>query len=144
MADQLAADRIRAAREHLTLVSQGDWDGVIATFRHARYEVYRTATIYDGEEAVRGYLNASRKIYPDLNHQIIAIAANDDIVLVEFWLKGTHLGPLLVGNKAYQALSAYPGAGDKRWRPSSRDGLVSSLTASRGVLTARRSTDARS
>ena len=103
MADQLAADRIRAAREHLTLVSQGDWDGVIATFRHARYEVYRTATIYDGEEAVRGYLNASRKIYPDLNHQIIAIAANDDIVLVEFWLKGTHLGPLLVGNKAYQA-----------------------------------------
>jgi len=47
-----------------------------------------------GEEAVRGYFAASRIPFPDQANEIIAIGASGDSVLVEFWLTGTHLGPL--------------------------------------------------
>jgi len=36
----------------------------------------------------------SRIPFPDQANEIIAIGASGDSVLVEFWLTGTHLGPL--------------------------------------------------
>jgi len=75
-----------------------DWDAVIATFEHPRYELYGTGTVFDGEEAVRQYFASSRVPFPDQANEIISIAASDnDVVLVEFWLTGTHLGPLNLG-----------------------------------------------
>jgi ketosteroid isomerase-like protein len=68
--------------------------GVIATFAHPRYELYGAGTVFDGEAAVRGYFAASRIPFPDQANEIIAIAAEGDTVLVEFWLTGTHRGPL--------------------------------------------------
>ena len=50
--------------------------------------------MFDGEQAVRGYFAASRIPFPDQANEIIAIGADGDSVLVEFWLTGTHLGPL--------------------------------------------------
>ncbi|MGH1560184.1 nuclear transport factor 2 family protein [Caulobacter segnis] len=32
-----------------------DWDAVIATFEHPRYEMHGPGTVFDGETAVRGY-----------------------------------------------------------------------------------------
>ncbi len=81
-------------REHMRLECVHDWDGVIATFEHPRYEMYGTGTVFDGEAAVRGYFAASRTPFPDQGNEIIAISAGGDTVLVEFWLTGTHLGPL--------------------------------------------------
>ena len=78
----------------MRLECEGDWDGVIATFAHPRYELYGAGTVFDGEEAVRGYFAASRIPFPDQANEIIAIGADGDSVLVEFWLTGTHLGPL--------------------------------------------------
>ena len=54
---------------------------------------------FDGEAAVRSYFAASREPFPDQANEIIAIAvdAATDTVLVEFWLTGTHLGPLKLG-----------------------------------------------
>ena len=53
--DQLTAARIQTVRDHMRLECESDWDGVIATFAHPRYELYGAGTVFDGEEAVRGY-----------------------------------------------------------------------------------------
>ena len=90
----LDARRIQVVRDHMALECVHDWDGVIATFAHPRYEMYGAGQVFDGEAAVRGYFAASRTPFPDQGNEIIAIAANGDTVLVEFWLTGTHLGPL--------------------------------------------------
>ena len=92
--DPLSAARIQTVRDHMRLECEGDWDGVIATFAHPRYELYGAGSVFDGEEAVRGYFAASRVPFPDQANEIIAISAGGDSVLVEFWLTGTHLGPL--------------------------------------------------
>lgn len=91
--------RIAMVRKHMALEITHDWDGVIATFAHPRYELLGPGTIFDGEAAVRSYFAASREPFPDQANEVIAIAADPgtDTVLVEFWLTGTHLGPLHVG-----------------------------------------------
>ena len=94
-----ALARIKTVRDHMALECECDWDGVIATFAHPRYEMYGNGTVFDGEEAVRGYFAASRTPFPDQGNEIIAIAAGDETVLVEFWLTGTHLGPLRIGSR---------------------------------------------
>ncbi len=95
----LAAARIKTVRDHMALEVVHDWDGVIATFAHPRYEMYGSGAVFDGEQAVRAYFAASRTPFPDQGNEIISIAHDGDTVLVEFWLTGTHLGPLKVGGK---------------------------------------------
>ncbi|NWG52953.1 MAG: nuclear transport factor 2 family protein [Hydrogenophilaceae bacterium] len=90
----LAQRRIETVRRHMALEVAHDWDGVIATFAHPRYEMYGSGAVFDGEAAVRGYFAASRTPFPDQGNEIIAIAHAENAVLVEFWLTGTHLGPL--------------------------------------------------
>jgi ketosteroid isomerase-like protein len=92
--DDLAARRIQTVRDHMRLEVEHDWDGVIETFAHPRYEMYGSGAVFDGEAAVRGYFAASRTPFPDQANEVIAIAHDRDTVLVEFWLTGTHLGPL--------------------------------------------------
>jgi predicted ester cyclase len=99
MTDALAAARIQTVRDHMHLETVHDWDGVIATFAHPRYEMHGGGQVFDGEEAVRGYFAASRTPFPDQGNEIIAIAHDGDTVLVEFWLTGTHLGPLKLGGR---------------------------------------------
>jgi ketosteroid isomerase-like protein len=94
MSDELNAMRIDTVRRHMALECVHDWDAVIATFAHPRYELYGAGTVFEGEQAVRAYFAASRTPFPDQGNEIIAIAASGDTVLVEFWLTGTHLGPL--------------------------------------------------
>ena len=101
--DDLAAARIQAVRDHMALETAHDWDGVIATFAHPRYEMYGSGHVFDGESAVRGYFAASRTPFPDQGNEIIAIAAAGDTVLVEFWLTGTHLGPLRLPGRTVEA-----------------------------------------
>ncbi len=98
----LTARRIETVRRHMALEITHDWDGVIATFDHPRYEMHGGGQVFDGEAAVRAYFDASRTPFPDQGNEIIAIAADGDTVLVEFWLTGTHLGPLQVGDKVIE------------------------------------------
>jgi hypothetical protein len=96
---ELDRARIEVVRRHMALEITHDWDGVIATFAHPRYELLGPGTVFDGEAAVRSYFAASREPFPDQANEVIAIAADaaTDTVLVEFWLTGTHLGPLKLG-----------------------------------------------
>lgn len=102
MSDSLQQARIKTVVDHMALECVHDWDAVIGTFEHPRYEMHGSGLIYDGEEQVRGYFESSRASFPDLSNEIIAIAAVDDTVLVEFYLKGTHQGVLTVNGKNYQ------------------------------------------
>lgn len=92
--NDLAERRLKTVLDHMALECVCDWDAVIATFEHPRYEMYGPGTVIDGETAVRGYFAASRTPFPDQANEIIAIAHGGNTVLVEFWLTGTHLGPL--------------------------------------------------
>jgi predicted ester cyclase len=89
----------RARREKIVLdhfhdeVAQ-DWDAVLSTFPHPRYEIVPTQTVYDGDGPVRGYYNETRVAFPDQRHEMIALRHSDDAVIVEFHLLGKHLGPL--------------------------------------------------
>lgn len=87
------------AREKLVLDHFHDevrqhWDDVLATFPHPHYEIIPTLTVHDGDTAVREYYRDTRVAFPDQDHEIIAVRHSADAVVVEFWLLGTHLGPL--------------------------------------------------
>lgn len=101
--ERLQAARIRTVRDHMALECTQEWDGVIATFAHPRYEMHGSGVVFDGEQAVRGYFDSSRMPFPDLANEIIALAADQDTVLVEFWLSGTHLGPLQANGHVFEA-----------------------------------------
>jgi len=100
--DNLSERRLKTVKDHMAMECTGDWDGVIATFDHPRYELYGKGTVFDGEEAVRRYFTASRTPFPDQANEIISIAHSDNTVLVEFWLTGTHLGPLKLSDRVVQ------------------------------------------
>jgi ketosteroid isomerase-like protein len=98
----LAERRRQTVRDHMRLECENDWDAVIATFAHPRYELYGSGAVFDGEDAVRRYFAASRTPFPDQGNEIIAIAHDGDTVLVEFWLTGTHLGPLRLAGRTVE------------------------------------------
>jgi hypothetical protein len=86
--------RVAIVAEHMASEVRLDFDATIATFKHPRYELYGAGQVFDGEEAVRAYFAASRQTFPDQGNEVIALRPLEDAVLAEFWLTGTHLGPL--------------------------------------------------
>lgn len=95
----MIVEEVRAQREKVVLdhfrdeVAQ-DWDATLSTFPHPRYEIVPTETVHDGDAAVRGYYHYTRGAFPDQRHEMIALRHSDDAVIVEFFLLGTHRGPL--------------------------------------------------
>jgi steroid delta-isomerase-like uncharacterized protein len=90
----LRAHREQIVRRHMEAENVLDFDTVIETFAHPRYEIIATGAVYDGEAEVREYFRASRTAFPDQRNQLIAMHHADDAVIVEFYLLGTHKGPL--------------------------------------------------
>lgn len=95
----MTTEDVRARREKLVLDHFHDevdqrWDDVLATFPHPRYEIVPTQTVHDGDAAVRGYYDETRTAFPDQRHEMIALRHADDAVVTEFYLLGTHRGPL--------------------------------------------------
>jgi steroid delta-isomerase-like uncharacterized protein len=88
----LRARREQVVRDHMRTENEQDFDETIATFAHPRYELVPTGAVYDGEDEVRAYYRASRSVIPDQRNELIALHHTDDGVIVEFWLRGTHLG----------------------------------------------------
>jgi steroid delta-isomerase-like uncharacterized protein len=97
--DDGAAARLRETREalvrhHMESENVHAFDAVIDTFRHPRYELIATDRVHDGEAAVRNYFAETRTAFPDQRNELISLRHADDAVIVEFWLLGTHEGPL--------------------------------------------------
>ena len=103
MNSELQAARLKTVRDHMALECVQDWDGVIDTFAHPRYEMMGTGAVFDGEESVRAYFDSSREAFPDQSNEIIALATDGDTVLVEFWLLGTHLGSFQANGRTFEA-----------------------------------------
>lgn len=90
---ELRALREKTVRDHFEDEVRQEWDDVLSTFPHPRYEIIPTSTIHDGTDEVKGYYVDTRIAFPDQHHEIIALRHSDDAVIVEFWLMGTHRGP---------------------------------------------------
>jgi len=91
---ELRARREALVREHMESENRHEFDATIATFAHPRYELIATGDVYDGEQEVLRYFEESRTAFPDQRNELIALHHADDAVIVEFYLLGTHLGPL--------------------------------------------------
>ena len=92
--ERLREQREAIVREHMEAENVHDFDAVIGTFSHPRYELIPSGAIHDGEAAVRAYFRETRTAFPDQRNQLISLRHADDAVVVEFWLLGTHLGPI--------------------------------------------------
>jgi len=92
-----AADERRGRRravviEHMQSENAQEWDRTIRTFSHPRYEL-PDGTVIDGREAVLRYWVDGRAVFPDQRNELIELVHHDDgSVVIEFWLRGTHLG----------------------------------------------------
>jgi steroid delta-isomerase-like uncharacterized protein len=90
----LHAARERIVLDHFADETRQDFDAVLSTFPHPHYEIIATGEVHDGNDTVRAYYSETRKAFPDQRHEIIQLRHTDDAVIVEFWLLGTHKGPL--------------------------------------------------
>ena len=91
---EVQRQRESIVRRHMQAENDYDFDAVIATFDHPRYELIGTDRVHDGEAAVREYFRESRSAFPDQRNELIALHHAEAGVIVEFWLLGTHRGPL--------------------------------------------------
>ncbi len=92
---ELRASREKLVREHMADENSLDFGRVLATFPQPHYEIIPTGAVYDGRAAaVEAYYRESRTAFPDQRNELISLRHADDAVIVEFWLRGTHRGPL--------------------------------------------------
>ncbi len=90
--EAIRARREAIVRDHMQDENTHDFDKVLATFPHPHYEIIPTGAVYDGIEEVSAYYEDSRAAFPDQRNELIALRHAEDAVIVEFWLRGTHLG----------------------------------------------------
>jgi steroid delta-isomerase-like uncharacterized protein len=93
-ADALRARREALVRDHMESENDHDFDTTLRTFGHPRYELIATGETFDGEQQVSAYYAETRAAFPDQRNELIALHHAQDSVIAEFWLLGTHLGPL--------------------------------------------------
>ncbi|MGH9083883.1 MAG: ester cyclase [Acidimicrobiales bacterium] len=93
-ADDLRSRREAVVRTHMEAENRHDYDAVLATFAHPRYELMATGQVFDGEAEVRRYFEVSRTPFPDQRNELVSLRSTDDAVVVELDLLGTHDGPL--------------------------------------------------
>lgn len=81
--------RVAVVREHMDAENRLDFDAVIATFGHPRYELMASGHVFDGEAEVRGYFAQSRALFPDQRNENVVLHSANDVVIAEFDLLGT-------------------------------------------------------
>ena len=101
--DELAERRMQVVRDHMRLECELDFEAVLQTFEHPRYEINGDAMVFDGPTEVMRYFESSRTPFPDQGNELIAIAHAGDSVHIEMYLTGTHTGPLKLGDKVVPA-----------------------------------------
>jgi steroid delta-isomerase-like uncharacterized protein len=95
ISDEIRASREQVVRDHMQAENVHDFARAIAAFARPRYELVATERTYDGRAEVEEYFRESRTAFPDQRNEPISLRHADDAVIVEFWLLGTHRGPLL-------------------------------------------------
>jgi hypothetical protein len=83
-----ADNELRRAREELVLChvegeNDRDLEAVMATFTHPRYEIVPSATVYDGDEAVRQMILRQWEELPLMRYTAEGIFHGDNGLMVE-------------------------------------------------------------
>ena len=94
--------RERVVREHMESENVQEWERTIATFSHPRYELIPSGRVHEGHAEVMAYYRKGRSVFPDQRNEFIAMHHAADSVIVEFWLRGTHLGGRNPNGKAFE------------------------------------------
>jgi steroid delta-isomerase-like uncharacterized protein len=92
IATKLHGQREAVLRRLLDAQNADDVDTALACFAHPRYELVGNQRVYDGIDDVRHYYQVTRRYFPDLRFEVIAVHHGDDAVVCELWMSGTHLG----------------------------------------------------
>jgi ketosteroid isomerase-like protein len=109
--DDLREKRLAVVREHMDAENRQDFDAVIATFGHPRYELMAGGNVFDGEADVRRYFALSRREFPDQRNENVELRTADDAVVAEFDLLGTHRDTGRSFRSRMLALFIFEGAG---------------------------------
>lgn len=91
----IRARREQIVRQHMEAENAHDYAGAIAAFTHPRYELIATDRVYNGLAEVQEYFRESRTAFPDQRNELIVLHHAENAVIAEFWLLGTHEGPLM-------------------------------------------------
>ncbi|HEX5365324.1 MAG TPA: ester cyclase [Acidimicrobiales bacterium] len=92
IATKLRGQREAVLRRLLDAQNADDVDAALSCFAHPRYELVANQRVYDGADAVRHYYRETRRYFPDLRFEVIAVHHAEDAVVCELWMSGTHLG----------------------------------------------------
>ncbi|HKV21918.1 MAG TPA: nuclear transport factor 2 family protein [Mycobacterium sp.] len=68
---------------HVAAENERDLEGIMATFTHPRYEIVPTATVYDGDAAVRQMILGQWAGLPRMHYTAEAVFHSEDGVVVE-------------------------------------------------------------
>jgi hypothetical protein len=123
-AAELQARRLKTVGDHMRHEVAGEFEEVLATFEHPRYEVFGSGATYDGRDEVLRYFAEWFTPFPDFGGELISLRHTDDAVLCEVWVTGTHTGELQMGGKSHKPtgrafrvrsliLFEFPPGGDK-------------------------------
>jgi steroid delta-isomerase-like uncharacterized protein len=93
LGDSLRERREYVVREHAEAENRADFDAVLATFHHPRYELVALDEVHDGAEEVMAYLKEQQRAFPDGRNEILELHHSDDVVVIDAVLRGTHTGP---------------------------------------------------
>lgn len=103
MDDARRERRIALLREHMQSENEQEFERTMATFSHPRYELVPTGEVYDGRDEVMGYYLQGRSVITDQRNEEIAIHDSGDAMVLEFWLRGTHLGGSNPTGRSFEA-----------------------------------------
>jgi predicted ester cyclase len=92
IATKLHTQREAILRRLLDAQNADDIETAIACFSRPRYELVGNQRVYDGADEVRRYYHLTRRYFPDMRFEVIAVHHGDDAVVCELWMSGTHLG----------------------------------------------------
>jgi steroid delta-isomerase-like uncharacterized protein len=87
-----ADPRVETVLEHVTLENAHDFEGCTAKFASAKYTTPADEGLYEGSAAVIGFLDDTRKAFPDFHFEASRISPGPTIVVAEGMFQGTHLG----------------------------------------------------
>src|SRR5579862_4568427 len=96
-AEELRRRRLEVLEQHFRSEVEHNWDACLATFKDVpRYEIVATGQVHEGAEAVVQYHTNQRTAFPDQRHEHVRMhVADDDTVVSEFDLLGTHTGEFM-------------------------------------------------
>jgi steroid delta-isomerase-like uncharacterized protein len=78
---------------HLRTENAHRFDEAIGFFARPRYEVIATGEVFDGAEALGGFMAENVTAFPDFHFDVSRLHHADDAIVAEGAFRGTHEGP---------------------------------------------------